>query len=288
MIAYDACIVGGGVAGSSCALWLHHLGYKVCLIERTERLGGLQNLSPYPNQWLAGLLSIPGVDFAENIHQQLTELPLAIHFQDTVSQLHPTADGFSVTLYSQQQLKSRFIVIATGVRPETGGLQAGEQRLFGPGHHIARQDWQDLRVAILGGGDNAFENYLFIKQAGGTPHIYARSVRASRFLRVQVPGKDISVGDYTVSATESMINNQAFDGLVVMYGWQPNTPDWFITRGGLVNEKCFIITDSQRRTSIANIYAIGEATQHVHPCTATSLADGVIAAKSIQHHVEFA
>ncbi|MFM8314948.1 MAG: NAD(P)-binding protein, partial [Deltaproteobacteria bacterium] len=51
---YEALIVGGGPAGCSCALWLKHLGLKPLLIERSHRLGGLQNDSPYPNIWILG------------------------------------------------------------------------------------------------------------------------------------------------------------------------------------------------------------------------------------------
>ena len=48
----------------------------------------------------------------------------------------------------------------------------------------------------------------------------------------------------------------------------------------------FVITDEGCETSVNGVYAIGEVAQRMHPCCATSIADGVTAAKSIQRRLE--
>ncbi|MFM6000372.1 MAG: NAD(P)-binding protein [Dolichospermum sp.] len=50
-------VVGGSPSGMSCALWLKHLGFVPILIEKNEKLGGLQTLSHFQNVWYLG---IPG------------------------------------------------------------------------------------------------------------------------------------------------------------------------------------------------------------------------------------
>src|SRR5262249_56578772 len=47
-------IIGGGPAGMSCALWLHNYGMHPVIIEKEGALGGMAQLSPYPNEWLLG------------------------------------------------------------------------------------------------------------------------------------------------------------------------------------------------------------------------------------------
>ena len=65
---YDAVVVGGGPAGASCALWLHLLGLRPCIVERTARLGGLQNHSPYDNHWIVSTPGLSGQSIAALIH----------------------------------------------------------------------------------------------------------------------------------------------------------------------------------------------------------------------------
>lgn len=64
---FDAVVIGGGPAGSSCALWLKGLGYEPLLIEARERLGGLQAESPYRNAWIVALPEATGFGVADNI-----------------------------------------------------------------------------------------------------------------------------------------------------------------------------------------------------------------------------
>jgi thioredoxin reductase (NADPH) len=57
---FDAVVIGGGPAGASCALWLKLLGFSPTIIEERSRLGGLQNDSPYQNDWITPLVGLSG------------------------------------------------------------------------------------------------------------------------------------------------------------------------------------------------------------------------------------
>ena len=52
----------------------------------------------------------------------------------------------------------------SGTIPENGGITNNKNILIGPGHQIEQANLYNKSVAILGGGDNAIENYLFIKK----------------------------------------------------------------------------------------------------------------------------
>ncbi|MGD1698426.1 NAD(P)-binding protein [Dapis sp. BLCC M229] len=64
-------IIGGGPPGMSCALWLKYLGFSPIIIERKQRLGGLQQLSNFQNVWYLGLIEKTGYEIAEQFRQHI-------------------------------------------------------------------------------------------------------------------------------------------------------------------------------------------------------------------------
>src|SRR5690606_14618337 len=93
-------------------------------------------------------------------------------------------------------------------------------------------------------------------------------------------------GEYVVDAGARTVNGQAYDVIMVFYGWDPCVE--FAAPLGLQRSKRgFIATDMQTaQTSCTGVYAIGEVAQRQHPCVVTALADGVTAAKAIQARLE--
>jgi hypothetical protein len=138
----------------------------------------------------------------------------------------------------------------------------------------------------LGGGDNAFENYLFVRGRGARQvTIFARSLKArADFLR-QVPAEDIWIGNYAVDAKRRRVNGKRFDKLIVLYGWEAHLP-YMAEIPVALNERGFVMTGTDCETSQRDVFAIGEVAQRAHPCCITSMADGVAAAKAIQERLE--
>ena len=79
-----------------------------------------------------------------------------------------------------------------------------------------------LHVAVLGGGDNAFENALYVAGRGAASvRVYARHVRAQQqFVRRLAP-QQVAVGPYHVDPASLSVDGQAYDMLLVFYGWEP-------------------------------------------------------------------
>ncbi|CAF3968921.1 unnamed protein product, partial [Rotaria sordida] len=93
-------------------------------------------------------------------------------------------------------------------------------------------------------------------------------------------------GACQIDTVTNTVNGEKYDRIVVLYGWTTFLP--FIEKFKIEkNAKGFVTTNNATcETSEAGIYAIGEVVQRAHPCCVTAMADGVVAAKSIQRKLE--
>src|SRR5690606_6633622 len=134
-------------------------------------------------------------------------------------------------------VRGRTLVIASGVRPRhpdedarrvTAGTgtdapaAAPPGVLVRPGVAIAGQDFSGRSVAILGGGDNAFESHGYVLERGARlAHVYARTVHAQRQWVERVPCADLRVGPYRADVRARTVDGRPYDLLLVFYGWVP-------------------------------------------------------------------
>ena len=283
---FDATIIGAGPAGVSCAVWLQQLGFQAVLVDLNATCGGLQLRNPYTNTWIASSANAHGADVAQALHENAVRHGVALRLSRKARQARKEGEHWCVRLDDGEDLKSRILVLAGGVTPKSGGFAARASLLVGPGPQVANTDFNGTRVAILGGGDNAFENHTFVRERGAaTVHIYARSIRARAEMLERVAHDDVIVGDFDVDASTNTVNGQRYDHLLVLFGYE-------VSKGALLGLEPalrpdgFVLTDSNCRTSIPGVYAIGELAQRAHPCCITAMADGVVAAKDIQRTLE--
>lgn len=283
---FDVAVIGAGPAGVSCAIWLKQLGFTPVVVEKNSTCGGLQLLNPYSNTWIATTKNATGGDVAQALHENLVQLGISMQMGVEALSASFTVDVTSIKLSNGDELQSRLLVLASGVTPKTGGLASRIGILLGPGHAIANTNFVGAKVAILGGRDNAFENYGFAKNRGAhSVQIFARSIRARVEQLEKVPPDDVTVGTYRLNAEENSVNGERFDHILVLYGYE-------VSRNSLLGLDLamrtdgFISTDADCKTSHPNVYAIGEVAGRMHPCCVTSMADGVVAAKAIQRRLE--
>lgn len=292
---YDAIIVGGGPAGASCAIWLARLGLTPLLIEAGSQLGGLGNDNPFTDDWIAVLPGMTGQQAAANIAQSVQAAQVPVRLATRAQQARRTDRGFEVDLVmadgGTQTVRGTALVIASGVRARgLPGHPANAQWpgvFVGPGSSIVAQDYAGLSVAVLGGGDNAYENFVYVRNRGAREvHLYARSVRAQQQWVARAGREGVHVGPYQVDPVRRMIDGRAYDLILVFYGWEPQAA--FADGLGLQHsERGYIQTDgATAETAVPDAYAIGEVANRMHPCVVTSMADGVVAAKAIQRRWE--
>ena len=283
---HDVIIVGAGPAGVSCAIWLKQLGFKPILLDKNDRCGGAQLLNPYTNTWIATSSGVWGRDVANAMDANVRSQEIETKFQSTVRNAEIAGDTVRVTTGQGGRIDARFLVLATGSRPRTAGLVARAGLLIGSGAAVASTDFKGARVAILGGGDSAIESYHVASHKGAASvTIFARSVRARASMLEQVDPSQIVVGEYTFAPEKNEINGVRYDQVLVHYGveaGQESTLGLDLAMRG----DGFICTDPNCRTSNHLVYAIGEVAGRAHPCCATAMADGVVAAKDLQRRLE--
>ena len=283
---FDSIIVGAGFAGSSCALWLKQLGYTPVLIDKQIQCGGLQLSNPYTNTWIASSFNVQGKDVANAMHENMTQHQVTMLLGQEALESAFIKGGVNVDLADGSCIAGKFLVLAGGVIHKTGGFINQVGITVGSGSSVENINFSGARVAILGGGDSAFENYLIAKDRGATSVvIFARSLKARASMLDKVSPDDVVVGEYDVDSGTHSVNGVPFDQILVLYGYEASKksllgidltmrPDGFVS----TNEDCL--------TSHPLVYAIGEITRRSHPCCITSMADGVVAAKAIQRRLE--
>lgn len=297
---YDALIIGAGAAGASCAVWLARLGFAPLVFEASQQVGGLCLVHPFTDDWNASLPSCTGPQVAENLAISLQRAKVPLLLSRPVTAIQASAEGFTVTTFDGGVWRGRYVVLATGTRARglhelSQGHQAATGRrerpypgvLVGPGDHIVAENFTGQRVAVLGGGDNGFENALYAMEHGASQvHLYARTVKAQHQFVRRMPAEQVFRGDYQVDLQARTVGGRAYDLILVFYGWEPSVP--FAESLNLArSDQGYIQTDmATAQTSVEGVYAIGEVAQRFHPCVVTGMADGVTAAKAIQAKIE--
>lgn len=303
-----AVILGAGPAGLSCANALHSFGLTACVIENRAEIGGAQRANFHPNLWLLGAPpDEPGHVMTARMATHFASLPIAVYRQTELLAVRPVASGFEIDLLTPDEpltLIAPALVIATGTRPRsTAALTALAKQSpsvhIGPLTEAERDRYHDRRVLILGGGDNAFDHARLLAEQGCTVSVCARGRFNARphFITECAAHTGVQLHEHC-TATELTATTQkivadlghgpeAFDGLICLWGYQPNSE---ITQrfAQVLRPHCLpaghIDTDRWQRTSVANLYAIGDITDTPQPSVAVAVAQGLTAARAIERH----
>lgn len=273
-------VIGAGPAGAACALWLHQFGHKVQLIEKSEKAGGLQKFSPYENVWMPSIQGLKGCDVASNLHTQLIDRGVPMLTQAKVEKISKTQNGtWRVHTGDGAFLDANHIVLATGAKFKDGGFIRTPSVSIGPGIGFENIDVAGKSVAILGGGDNAFDAYIFGTKRGAKCTIFARTIRAQKKLMDAVPSGDVIVGAFDANQNDMTVNNSQFDVFCVQFGFEAVVPKGLDLQ---MTSRGYVESNIQGETTVKHIYAVGEVANLFHPCVSTSFAHGIQAAKAIQ------
>lgn len=266
-------IIGGGPAGISCAIWLKKLGVECILLEASAQLGGLQTRSPYENLWIPGVQGKTGQQVAAALAAHAEAAGVDIRLNGPVI----SVDGRDVTT-SAGTFTATCLVIATGSQPRTGGFTASERIVIGPGVGMEALEVKGRRVAIFGGGDNAFDQARFVRDRGGQVTIFSRDFpRAQKLLQDMIPDVPVIIGPYQADQASMTVDGEAFDAFGIMFGFEAVVPEGLT----LDLENGYVRVDRFGETSVPDVYACGEVTDYWHPCVTAAAAHGIQVAKQI-------
>jgi thioredoxin reductase len=266
-------IIGGGPAGISCAIWLKKLGVECVLLEASAALGGLQTRSPYENLWIPGVQGKTGQQVAAALADHAKAVGIDARLNCPVISI----DGREVTT-SEGVFTAPYLVVATGSQPRTGGFTASDRIIIGPGVQMEALEVKGKRVAIFGGGDNAFDQARFVRDRGAEVTIFTRNFpRAQKLLQDMIPDVPVIIGHLDYFTNSLVANGQAYDYWGIMFGFKAVVPEGLT----LDLDNGYVRVDRFGETSAPGVFACGEVTNYWHPCVTTSTAHGIQVAKQI-------
>lgn len=297
-------IIGTGCAGLTAAIYTGRANLSPLVLEGSQPGGQLTTTSEVEN--FPGFpQGVDGFQLMDNLRQQAARFSARFETGRVVS-----VDFASSPLKlktEEREILAKSVIIATGAEPRMTGIP-GEKELYG-GKGVttcATCDgafYRGMDVAVIGGGDSACEEALFLTRFASKVYLVHRrdALRASKIMADRatshpkiemvwnsVPVAVEGVAEGAVSGLRIRnVNNDVesvlpIKGLFVAIGHQPNTAPF---AGALVTDEQGYLkpaAGSQVRTHIPGVYVAGDCADHVYRQAVTAAGMGCQAAIDVE------
>ena len=291
----DMIVIGGGPAGLTAALYAARASVDP-LVLIGEAVGGqaattteIENYPGFPD-------GIGGTALAQQMQAHAEKFGANFQF-DTVTSVNLKAYPFEVHT-RLQKYTAKAVIISTGSSPRTLNIP-GEREFRGNGvSYCATCDgyfYKDKRVVVVGGGNSAIDESLFLTRLVGEIKIVHRRdrLRADPILqdraladpKIQFVWDTVVekiFGDQTVNAVQvrnvrtGEVSEMETDGVFIYIGHVPNTR---IFKGQLeLDETGYIATDRRQHTSVPGVFAAGDVQDAIFRQVVTAAGTGSAAA----------
>lgn len=307
----DLAIIGGGPAGLSAGLYATRGGLKnVVMFEKGMPGGQITSSSEienYPGQKAPGE---SGMDFMSTWVAQCTHFGLK-HEMVGVERVVKNADGsFTVKLEGGKEEHAKAVIVATGSTPRRAGF-AGEDEFFGRGvSTCATCDgffYKNKEVAVLGGGDTAIEEALYLANICSRVYIIHRRDE----FRAAPVTLEKARANAKIEFITSAVIKQAYGDKAGLAGLIINTkegerdlkvPGVFVFVGLNVNNDVLrqengefvcqteaggqVSVDLKMQTSVPGLFAAGDIRKDAPKQVIVAASDGAMAALSALSYIE--
>ncbi|MFB3785049.1 MAG: thioredoxin-disulfide reductase [bacterium] len=300
---YDTIIIGAGPAGLAAALYTARGRLSTLVIEKGVS-GGQISLTEAVENYPGFPEPVTGLDLADRFQKQAEHFGAQV-INATVREIRPVGKQF-IIVADKKEYTARTVICAMGADPRKLGVP-GEEKNVGTGvSYCATCDgafFRDKKVIVVGGGDAAVEEGLFLtRYASSVTLIHRRNeLRASKILQERalahpqmsfiwdtVVKEIVSNGKVKHVVLRNVKTNELrefpTDGVFIFVGHIPNT--------GLVenlvelDENKLIKVDLWMRTSLPGMFACGDCRTQAARQLASSAGDGVTAAIAAAKYVD--
>lgn len=300
---YDTIIVGAGPAGLTAGIYAARGALKVLIIERGG-IGGQIATSWEIENYPGAPAESTGPGLTERMRAQCEEFGVEFSTRSYLSS-SKTAQGFIIET-DAGALETQTIIMATGAEPKLIGCK-GELELRGMGvSYCATCDanfFKGLKVAVIGGGDTALEEAMYLTKFAKEIIIIHRrdELRGAKILQQRIKENDqISLMLDSVveeikgnGLVESIVvknvktdklSEVSLDGVFVFVGQKPNSEPFV----GLLERDArdYLLTDDEMQTNIPGIFAAGDIRHKSLRQVVTATGDGAIAAVNVIKFIE--
>ena len=280
MIKTDLMIIGAGPAGCSAAIYAVRSGVKTMIAGGAMPGGQLLQTNDLENY--AGFENpVGGFELMTAMHKQCKRLGVEI-LTDKIVKIEGEKTPFILTAESGEQYEAMAVIIAAGASARWLGV-SGEEKLKGHGvSACATCDgffFRGKEVVVVGGGNTAFEDALFLSQFCPKVTLVHRreGFRADAvtvekvkntpniFMMLNCVIDEVIGQEKVTAAVLRNVKTQekttlSCDGIFVAVGAVPQT-DWLKESAVKLTENGLVQVDAHQQTNVAGIFAAGDCTE---------------------------
>ena len=299
---YEILIVGGGPAGLTSAIYAARAGKHVAVLERGST-GGQIISAPLVENY-PGILSVSGTELARQMTEQACTFGAEIVYTEAVG-LEKTPAGFRV-LCTDGVREAKTVILATGAAHRSLGL-AAEDALTGCGvSYCAVCDgafYEGLDVAVVGGGDTALQDTLFLANICRSVTLIHRreafrasamlvgraekqeNIRLLRSRTVQrlIRSEDALQGVELLHTETGQTERLNVDGLFIAVGQAPQSAPF---QEAVAVENGYYLAGEDTKTSLPGVFAAGDGRKKQVRQLTTAVSDGAAAALAACRYLE--
>lgn len=301
----DVVVVGSGPAGWTAAVYTARAGLEPLVLAGTLEAGGalmntteVENFPGFPE-------GVMGPDLMDSMQAQAEKFGATVEYEDAI-ELDLEGDVKTVRTESATY-QAKAVILALGSEYKKLGLEK-EREYSGKGvSYCATCDgffFKNKEIVVVGGGDSAATEALFLTRFGSTVHVVHRrdELRASKIMadRMMADEKIVMhwnsrvvdlIGDgklESVTLEDTVTGERSelpAEGLFVAIGHAP--------RSGVVAEQIslddngyVLVDEPSTRTNVAGVFACGDVVDHVYRQAITAAGMGCKAALDAQSYVE--
>lgn len=302
---YDVLIIGAGPAGLTAAIYCQRANLKVAFYEKETPGGKVVKTSFVENY--PGFSNISGPDLAMNFFKQVSELGVKFIFGE-VTRVIKVNDIFHVTSSDGQIRYAKAVILATGMTEKKLGIK-GETEYYGKGlSYCAICDatlYKDKPVAIIGGGNTALEESLYLADIVSTVYLVHRrnefradasvieKVRKNPKIKlvlnhipVEFNGDGKKINHIIIKNVESnQLSKINVDCIFPFIGFLPVNK--LVESLDVINKETgFINVNEKMETIVPGLFCIGDLVNKNVRQIATAVGEGSIAAIETKKYIE--
>ena len=304
MADFDLIIIGGGPAGLTAGLYAARANMNVVLFEAKDTGGEILNtelIEDYP-----GFDSVTGAELAQKMADHARKFGLRIETYTPVKAVRQEGDRKIVELADGTIHTAYAVIVTVGGEPTKLGVP-GEAEFHGKGvSYCAVCDgafFKGADLAVIGGGDSAFQEGLFLTRFAKTLTLVHRrnEYRAQAILQDRLLGmdkvkavtpavvKEIGGDDAGVKWMDiernGTVERLPVEGVFVFVGFKP-IGRYLFTDHIAHDANGYLITDQYMQTSIPGVYAAGDTRAQLAKQVTTAVGDATTAVIHAERYIE--